>query len=164
MANQANIKYQLGNRLEWPKTHSDLTLKIVMAKSLQNKQEAEEIILKLFEQAVKEKSDDATVWESFFNYFFSPKKKNPKDSYEKALYALQRYKYTASKSNPEELKKYDHCPDAWQGMVLDLLGRRDEAVSCYKKVLQNFKEKCDYCSQVDRKWLEDRLKTPFKWE
>ncbi len=56
----------------------------------------------------------------------------------------------------------------WQGHVLDLLDRRDEAVARYQEAL----EKADgaamqhgqYGMTIDRAWVEQRLKTPFTRE
>lgn len=161
---KTQIEYRPGNRLTWPNPPSDFELKIVMAQSLQDKQERENKILALFDQAVKTKSKEASTWWLFFHCFFSPQKNDAHVFYENALYALQQYEHTVPKSNPEQLKEFGHCIKVWRGEVLDLLGRRGEAIECYKDVLQNFKEKCDHCSKVDRKWLEERLKTPFKWD
>ena len=53
----------------------------------------------------------------------------------------------------------------WQGMLLDLLGRRDEAVECYREALPlagNVKiQHSQYDLVVDRAWVEQRLKEPF---
>lgn len=53
----------------------------------------------------------------------------------------------------------------WQGLLLDLLGRRDEAVQMYQKALgvktdQEFSYSGDPVT-ISREWLEERLKTPF---
>ncbi len=155
---KTQIEYRPGNRLTWPNPPSDFELKIVMAQSLQDKQERENKILALFDQAVKTKSKEASTWWLFFHCFFSPQKNDAHVFYENALYALQQYEHTVPKSNPEQLKEFGHCIKVWRGEVLDLLGRRGEAIECYKDVLQNFKEKCDHCSKVDRKWLEATVK------
>ena len=53
----------------------------------------------------------------------------------------------------------------WQGLLLDLLGRRSEAVAAYEKALavttdREFAYDGDPVT-VSRAWLEERLKTPF---
>jgi hypothetical protein len=53
----------------------------------------------------------------------------------------------------------------WQGHVLDLLGRRDEALRCYRSALDKGfvgPMRHDQWGMVlDRKWVEERLVTPF---
>ena len=56
----------------------------------------------------------------------------------------------------------------WMGLLKDLLGERQEALVNYKEALKyDTGEQAGYSwlrIQMDRKWLEDRLKTPFKME
>ena len=110
-----------------------------------------------YQQAVNEHVGDVAFWEALFIYFFSPKGHN-----EECLYSLQQYEALAKDQKPEDLQKFGHCLKVWQGWLFDLLGRRDEAIKCYQEVLQNFKGPHGYCTQVDRKWLEEHIKTPFK--
>jgi hypothetical protein len=53
----------------------------------------------------------------------------------------------------------------WQGHVLDLQGRRDEALRCYRDALDKGftgpMRHDQWGMVVDRKWVEDRLVTPF---
>jgi tetratricopeptide (TPR) repeat protein len=54
----------------------------------------------------------------------------------------------------------------WQGHMLDLLGRRDQAVERYKKALaggisQGGQRHDQYGIIINRKWVEDRIKDPF---
>jgi len=51
---------------------------------------------------------------------------------------LEQYERTAPKSDPEQLKEYRHCIKVWKAQVLDLLGRREEAIKYYRDVLNNF--------------------------
>ena len=56
----------------------------------------------------------------------------------------------------------------WMGLLKDLLGERQEALAYYKEALKyDTGEQVGYSwlrIQINRKWLEDRLKTPFKME
>jgi hypothetical protein len=44
--------------------------------------------------------------------------------------------------------------------MLDLLGRRNEAIEYYQEALQKFKEPYN----VDQEWLKAHIEKPFKWE
>ncbi len=147
------VIYKPGNRLTWPKEPSELMLKIIAVSDLSNQEEKEKKILELYQQAVQENSKDASVWIwlAFENEF-------DKNYAEKALAALTKFEQFATS---EELKSYGHCVMARRGELLDVLGRRAEAVTCYKEALRSFKEVCNYCSQVDRAWLEVHIKTPL---
>lgn len=54
----------------------------------------------------------------------------------------------------------------WQGHLLDLLGRRTEAVASYQQALKVPGEPSMQHSQynlvIDKQWVEQRLKTPFE--
>ena len=56
---------------------------------------------------------------------------------------------------------------SWQGQVLDLMGRRDDALKTYQQALKidigsnNYMRHDQYNMTIDRKWVEERLKTPF---
>ena len=53
----------------------------------------------------------------------------------------------------------------WQGILLDLLGRREEALECYREALPlagDVKmQHSQYEMVIDRAWVEQRLKEPF---
>jgi tetratricopeptide (TPR) repeat protein len=54
----------------------------------------------------------------------------------------------------------------WEGHLLDLLGRRTEAVAAYQEALkipgQPSMRSDQYGMTIDKKWVEERLKTPFE--
>ena len=55
----------------------------------------------------------------------------------------------------------------WKGHLLDLMGRREEAIAAYKEALKidigtAFESYDQYDLVIDRKWAEERLKTPFE--
>ena len=54
----------------------------------------------------------------------------------------------------------------WQGHLLDLLGRRAEAVARYQEALKfpgsPTMEHSQYQLIINKQWVEERLKTPFE--
>lgn len=55
----------------------------------------------------------------------------------------------------------------WMGNINDLLGNRETAVTCYTEALKNDPgwalQHDQYGLRIDRAWVEQRLKNPFKW-
>ncbi|MHC4647561.1 MAG: hypothetical protein ACYTBJ_18905, partial [Planctomycetota bacterium] len=53
----------------------------------------------------------------------------------------------------------------WQGHILDLQGRRDQAVASYRRALSQAKDfdvrHGQYGMRINRRWVEQRLKQPF---
>jgi len=56
--------------------------------------------------------------------------------------------------------------EAWEGHLLDLLGRREEAIAAYQKALDTPGNPAirhdQFGLEINRKWVEERLKTPFE--
>ena len=154
---KAQIVYKPGNRIKWPEPASEFKCKMSIASSIANKEKSESFVLDYYQQAVAENVTNYEVWEDLWQYFLCSKK-----YHEECLYALNQYESLAKSSNPDGLMQYGHCIMAWRGQQLDLLGRRDEAVKCYQECLSGFKEVCNYCDQVDQKWLEEHIKKSFK--
>jgi predicted negative regulator of RcsB-dependent stress response len=54
----------------------------------------------------------------------------------------------------------------WEGHLLDLLGRRTDAVAAYQEALKMpgtpSMRHDQYGLVIDKKWVEERLKTPFE--
>jgi tetratricopeptide (TPR) repeat protein len=54
----------------------------------------------------------------------------------------------------------------WQGHILDILGRREEALERYRKALERGKgletQHDQYGMTINRQWVEERLRTPFR--
>jgi len=78
--------------------------------------------------------------------------------------ALEAYGRVIAPAQKKPLLLFDAF--VWKGHVLDLMGRREDAISAYKDAL-----KIDIGDQglgdlydvvIDRKWVEARLKTPFE--
>ncbi len=79
--------------------------------------------------------------------------------------ALAAFEPVIASKNATPLLRF--AASTWKGHLLDLMGKREEAVAVYKEAL-----KVDIGDQVidkptagitiSRKWVEERLKTPFK--
>ena len=56
----------------------------------------------------------------------------------------------------------------WRGHLLDLLGRREEALRSYRKALEldpgSPMIQGQYRLRIDRHWVEARLRSPFRWK
>jgi hypothetical protein len=56
----------------------------------------------------------------------------------------------------------------WMGNIKDLLGDRDSAVAYFREALKNDPgwtlQHDQYGLHINRAWVEERLKTPFKWD
>jgi len=75
--------------------------------------------------------------------------------------ALQIFKRDI-KENPSSFSSL-----VWQGHVLDLMNRREEALSCYKQAIEMMKPTSmarndQYGIIIDIDWIKDRLETPFE--
>jgi tetratricopeptide (TPR) repeat protein len=83
--------------------------------------------------------------------------------YPESLEAFQR-----TQSLSEKIAPIYFASQVWEGHVLDLLGRREEAVKLYKKVLETTDpdsmrvEHSQYAMVLDRAWVEERIKKPFE--
>lgn len=160
-ASRANIVYKPGHRLMWPEPPSELMRRLAMIEAVSDKAEQEQLYLNIYDQVLRENTTEYSVWNSLANYFI-----NSKRYYEKCLTAFQKMDACESKSDPKNWAQAVHCYKAWQGHMLDLLGRRDEAISCYQEAMKTCEgnEYMAYYIKIDRKWLQERLKTPFTWE
>jgi len=78
--------------------------------------------------------------------------------------ALAAFRLTVTYSEEEDPWKM--AAVAWQGHIMDILGKRDLALTHYREALtragENSMMHSQYNMVIDRRWLEDRLKTPFK--
>ena len=68
----------------------------------------------------------------------------------------------------ESGKIYKFSSFVWLGHLMDLQGKRNEALSYYNEALKYDEGGSMQHSQfnmfINRKWVEERLKTPFKWK
>lgn len=108
--------------------------------------------------------------------FFEAEDQPPEDT--QSWYKLGLALYDG-KNYPEAQKAFQHVIDldktgkslegfaarVMQGMILDIAERRDEAVTKYNEALSADPGKpmavSQYGIQIDRAWVEERLKTPF---
>lgn len=148
-ANNTRITYKSGNRLQWPQPVPEIIRKLFTIDESISKEEQEKKILELYAQAVNEDIKDARTWNILGNYFLGIKK-YPKE----CLDVLQKYETFIKVQNPEEFEQYGYCIKIQQGKMLDLLGKKNEAIKCYQEALQKFKGPCD----IDQKWLEEHIK------
>jgi tetratricopeptide (TPR) repeat protein len=82
-----------------------------------------------------------------------------RDQYDKSFDCFER----VSRLQKEGLEKFAAL--AWMGMLKDLMGKRAEALSFYQEALKHDTgENIGYSSlrlNIDRKWVEGRLKKPY---
>ncbi|MEW6456439.1 MAG: hypothetical protein AB1410_06995 [Acidobacteriota bacterium] len=68
----------------------------------------------------------------------------------------------------ESPELYKFASLTWMGHLKDLEGQREEAVKYYKQALErdtgNSMQHSQYRMRINRKWIEQRLKTPFTWK
>jgi proline iminopeptidase len=110
--------------------------------------------LELYKESVKSPPGDATFW------FMLGMKVYDGEHYEAALDSFRRI------GDSEKTGVVAFAGSAWQGIVLDLLGRRDEAVQAYKEALKRDAghpmQNDQYGLVIDKKWLEARLEKPYE--
>jgi hypothetical protein len=57
---------------------------------------------------------------------------------------------------------------AWLGQLKDLLGEREQAVIFYREALKHDTGRTmqhdQYSMRINKAWIEERLKTPFRWD
>ena len=113
--------------------------------------------LAVFEAAKKDNLPSANLWDKLGLTLYDGK------FYSEALDAFRRAAERSKSGATPHLMAL-----VWQGHVLDLLGRRDEAMQCYRAALQKGTGEGirhdQYHIQVDRAWVEQRIKEPFRRE
>lgn len=117
--------------------------------------DAGEDALKLFERAKDLKLEKTNAWFKLGLTLFDG------GYYKESFYAFQK----VSVLNPS--KFYHFTTLVWMGHLKDLLGSREEALKYYQEALTydtgGTMRHDQYRLQINRKWVEERLKTPFKW-
>ncbi|NIM14690.1 MAG: hypothetical protein GTO45_21915 [Candidatus Aminicenantes bacterium] len=117
--------------------------------------DAGEDALKLFERAKDLKLEKTYPWFKLGLTLFDG------GYYKESFYAFQK----VSVLNPS--KFYHFTALVWMGHLNDLLGTREEALKYYQEALTydtgDTMRHDQYRLQINRKWVEERLKTPFKW-
>jgi hypothetical protein len=81
--------------------------------------------------------------------------------YQEALKAID---YTFNLSDGGLMWRF--ITNVWKGHLLDLLGRREEALAAYQEAMANDPGSpmihSQYNMKIDKEWVEQRLKEPFK--
>jgi hypothetical protein len=81
---------------------------------------------------------------------------------------------------PESFESFKKCSEldrsennlfwtlAWLGQLKDLLGEREQAVAFYREALKHDTGRTmqhdQYSMRINKAWVKDRLKTPFRWD
>jgi tetratricopeptide (TPR) repeat protein len=84
------------------------------------------------------------------------------------LYDSQYYQdsLAAMTRVPDSDPAWGFAATVWRGHLLDLLGRRPEAVACYQEALKATWRRPirheQYKMVINREWVEERLRTPFE--
>jgi len=78
--------------------------------------------------------------------------------------ALEAFRRCAELAADHSIWKF--CAQVWQGHLLDLMERREEALICYQEALKNdtgdVMHHDQYQMKIDREWIQKRLKEPFR--
>jgi len=111
--------------------------------------------LNMFERVKESRVSDAHAWFSLGLALYDGK------YYTEALEAFSRSQGAAAKNSMD-----DFVALVWQGHILDIFGRREEALGKYKEALKKakyFEMRHDqYGIKVNREWVEERIRKPFK--
>lgn len=111
--------------------------------------------LNMFARVKESRVSDADAWFSLGLALYDGK------YYTEALEAFRRSQDGAAKNSMD-----DFVVLVWQGHILDIFGRRKEALDKYKEALrkaQHFEMRHDqYRIKVNRAWVEERIKEPFE--
>jgi tetratricopeptide (TPR) repeat protein len=113
--------------------------------------------LEIFEKAQANEMSDSGRWFKLGMALYDG------SYYEQALTAFEK----AQRQAQEEPNRA--CAAlVWQGHLLDLLGRRDQALRCYQEALgqaANLNMRHDqYRTRLDRDWVQKRIEEPFRRE
>ena len=112
--------------------------------------------LKVYEKIREEAISNSNIWYRLGMNLYED------ESFSDAFHCFER----VSQLSSDGLFKF--AAFGWMGLLKDLLGDRQEALANYKEALKyDTGEQVGYSwlrIQMNRKWLEERLKTPFKVE
>lgn len=118
---------------------------------------AGEKALEVFEKARENEMSDPGRWFKLGMTLYDGK------YYEQALTAFRNVQ-----SQAQDEPSLACAALVWQGHLLDLLERRDEALECYNKALgpsANLNMRHDqYQMKLDRQWVQKRIEEPFRRE
>jgi len=113
---------------------------------------AAEAALEAYRQAREMKIDDPEIWGKLGLTLYDGR------YYQEALAVMTQLASSDS--------DWRFAALVWQGHLLDLLGRRAEAVACYQEALKfpgsPRMQHDQYKLVINKQWVEDRLKMPFE--
>lgn len=116
---------------------------------------AGEDALRAFEKANSIKFDQSSSWFKLGLTLFDG------GYYKQSFDAFQRTK----ELKPSQMTHFSAL--VWMGHLKDLEGKREEAIKYYKEALKydtgRTQRHDQWGMKINRQWVEDRLKTPFKW-
>jgi tetratricopeptide (TPR) repeat protein len=111
--------------------------------------------VEVFAEARKGELTDAGTWYKLGMALYDGK------NYDEGLEALRRAETSAGND-----ASCGFAAAVWQGHILDLLGRRDEALARYKaaaNIRMQGSMRCDqYGIVINQNWVKDRLEKPFE--
>lgn len=145
-------------KIQWPEPISGLSCKFAIVRSMPQSSMREKLMLECYEQALRDSVTDNSIWGSLVYNFIKAR------DCDKALVALQNSERSLKATSLKSWQEFGYCIKAWQGHILDLIGKREQAVNAYEEALQimNGEPVEDSCGiKIDRQWLKDRLKSPF---
>lgn len=111
--------------------------------------------VEVYVEATKAELADSGTWYKLGMALYDGK------NYDEGLEALRR----ADKSSGSDLFR-SFAAVVWQGHILDLLGRREEALDRYKAASNLRMQGAMRCDQygivIDQKWVKERIEKPFQ--
>jgi len=111
--------------------------------------------LEVFEQVKSLETKAPDAWFQLAMKLFDGK------YYEPALTMFRRAYEQESKDSP-----FRYVNLVWEGHLMDLAGKREKALACYREALDNWTGMVmrhdQYGMVLDKKWIEERIETPFK--
>jgi tetratricopeptide (TPR) repeat protein len=122
-------------------------------------QEPAEVSLGLFQEGsqIQPKDPELKLWFAIGLALYDGK------NYREALEAFD----AAVRLEDQKPSEHSYCPIVWQGHMLDLLGEREKAIERYQQALKRYPGDAHYTQHgqwnivINRRWIEERLKTPF---
>ncbi|MCY3020953.1 MAG: alpha/beta fold hydrolase [Planctomycetota bacterium] len=142
------LRKRSGNRIAWP---SPVVRKVDRLPWTGAGKQAVEVYV----EATKAELADSRAWHKLGVTLYDGK------NYDEALEALRR----AEKSSGSDVFR-SFVALVWQGHILDLLGRREEALDRYKTASNLRMQGAMRCDQygivIDQNWVKERIEKPFQ--
>ncbi|KKQ32825.1 MAG: hypothetical protein US49_C0005G0044 [candidate division TM6 bacterium GW2011_GWF2_37_49] len=148
-----------GNRLVFSEPPSPLMRKFAVVRSMPQSEANKKALLECYELAIQESPFDKSIWGPMAFHLIKNK------CYEQALSSLINADEYMKQSSPDNWAMYNYFFKAWQGHMLDILGKRDEAIARYQIALQTLTSTpCDdfFGIKINKQWIEEHLTKPFQ--